>query len=206
MRGAALRAKPMRNFHSVERMHLDKVKKVLKSHFWVISPNERDTPRDQTSHQGTIMAASIFRKAVIAAPLLAIGLAGCQTSDGKPSAILPGAAIGGLVGAGVGAAVGDERGAVIGGIIGAGLGAAIGAAIDEANREAAIKNTVIVRTQEDGTTVTSRPVRTFKKKNGDEVRVVRTTTKKKTGETQVVEKENKLIRSASGEVTDAVVL
>jgi outer membrane lipoprotein SlyB len=152
------------------------------------------------------MITDTLKRTFIILPLVAIGLAGCQTPGGGSSAIVPGAAIGGLAGAGIGAAIGgDATSAVIGGLIGTAIGGLIGAAIDESNREAAIRNVVVTRTDSDGTVITSRPIRTYKKK-GKEIRVVRTTTKKKTGETTVVIKENVLVRSASGEVTAANVI
>jgi outer membrane lipoprotein SlyB len=148
-----------------------------------------------------------LKKALVVVPVLALGLSACQTSGGQQSAVLPGAALGGLLGAGVGSAItGDSRGAVIGAVIGAGLGAVIGSLIDEANNEAAIRNQVVTRTDGEGNRVTARPVRTYKKRNGDEIRVVRTTTRRADGTTQTVTRENKLVRSATGEVTSATVL
>ncbi len=152
------------------------------------------------------MSVSGLKKVLVLAPLLAVGLTACQTSSGQQSAVLPAAAVGGIFGAGLGAAIGDERGAVIGAVIGAGLGAIIGSLIDDANEEAAIKNRVVTRTDGEGNRVVSRPIRTYKKRNGDEIRVVRTTVTKKDGNTETVTRENKLIRSADGEVTAASVV
>jgi Glycine zipper len=163
-------------------------------------------PAIHRSKQGAPMITETLKRTIVILPLVAFGLTGCQTPGGGTSAVLPGAAIGGVAGAGLGAAIGgDAQSAVIGGLIGTAVGGLIGAAIDEANREAAIKNVVVTRTDSEGTVVTSRPIRTYKKK-GKEIRVVRTTSKKATGETTVVDKENVLVRSASGEVTDATVI
>jgi uncharacterized protein YcfJ len=155
--------------------------------------------------RGTFMTFNRTWKIGAALPLCAMVLAGCQTSDGRQSAILPAGVVGAGLGALVGGAAGGREGAIIGAIVGGGVGLLVGAAIDEANKEAAISNRVVSRTESDGSRVVSRPVRTYKRGN-DTIRVVRTTRRKPTGETQTVEKENRLIRSATGEVTDAEVI
>jgi Glycine zipper len=157
------------------------------------------------SLSGVNMSTDRMWKLAIVLPVCAIALGGCQSSGGNSSAMLPAGVIGAGLGALVGSAVGGNDGAIIGAIAGGGIGLLVGAAIDEANKEAAISNRVVVKTESDGSRVTSRPVRTYKRGN-DTIRVVRTVRRKPSGETQTVEKENRLIRSASGEITDVQVL
>ena len=130
-------------------------------------------------------------------------LAACTTSDGRRSAVLPGAAVGAAIGAAVGGASNRRDGAVIGALAGAFVGAGIGAFIDEQNRQAAISNRRVTRTASDGSVVTSQPVRTFSRE-GKEYRVVRSTTRPAGGSGATTQtKTYVLTRSGDGRVTDA---
>ncbi|HYF54753.1 MAG TPA: hypothetical protein VEA41_10890 [Salinarimonas sp.] len=136
----------------------------------------------------------------------AAGLAACTTSTGQPSAVPAAAGTGILAGGLLGAAItGDARGAAVGALIGGVAGAAIGAAIDQANMEAAIRNAEVVKVDNDGTRIVSRPVRTYKR-GGNEIRVVRATARKPSGETTTTTKEYRLVRDTSGQVASAEVL
>jgi len=133
-------------------------------------------------------------------------LSACTTSTGQPSAVPASAAGGAVIGGLMGAAItGDARGAAVGALIGGGIGLAVGAAIDQANMEAALRNREIVRVENDGTRVVSRPVRTYRRGN-EEIRVVRATARKPSGETTTKTSEFRLVRDSTGSVASAEVL
>jgi len=109
----------------------------------------------------------MFRKAISLVVIIAFisGMIGCATTpegQQQQQAAVTGGALGAITGGLIGYMVGGEKGAVIGAVAGAALGALTAWAIEKRNqamREAAMKNTVVVYVKEDGTEkVVAEPV------------------------------------------------